>query len=90
MKSSPVALHRKPLADLAAEPGGIPFAMNSGRAVFHPESLKSQTVLGNHKISPPLFTTKLYSNRMAQCLQEYSDREQGSSLQSVKDAGHMA
>lgn len=59
--SSPVALHRKPLADLTAEPGEIPFARNSSRAAFHPESLKSQTVLENHNISPSFFTTKLYS-----------------------------
>lgn len=57
---SPAALHRKPLADLTAELGEIPFATNSEQC-FTVNHLNLRQHLKNHKIRPSLLTTKLYS-----------------------------
>lgn len=79
-------MHRKPLADLTAESRETPFAMNWSRDVFYPESLKSQTLFENHKISPSLSTTKLNSQLHGLMPAGTQGGEQGSALQQLE--GH--
>lgn len=60
--------------------------MNLSRDVFYPESLKSQTLFENHKISPSLSTTKLCSQLHGSMPAGTQWGEQGSALQQLQ--GH--